>query len=153
MSKLTDLTASYTYGRVTVTATLPQRKTEYLKSRNFQCYPIIISADMKCDDDSLPVYNLKATYTERPLYQSYKIEHILTWNVSNYNITVRQMRELLVDMLPLVAALKHYQYSQFQTLVYAHPNVTVWNWRLVLASNPVQSVETAAVFGKLIMQN
>ena len=108
MSKLTDLTASYTYGRVTVTATLPQRKTEYLKSRNFQCYPIIILADMSCDDDSYPTYNLKATYTERPMYQSYKIEHILTWNVFNYNITVRQMRELLVNMLPLVAALKHY---------------------------------------------
>lgn len=108
MSKLTPLTASYTYGRVTVYATLPQRKTEYLKSRNFQCYPIIIKADMSCDDDSLPVYNLQATYTDRQMYQSYKIENIFTWNVSNYNITVHQMRDLLVDMLPLVAALKHY---------------------------------------------
>jgi hypothetical protein len=108
MSKLQPLTASYTYGRVTVYATLPQRKTEYLKSRNFQCYPIIITADMKCDDDSLPVYNLKATYTARQMYQSYQIENIYHWNVSNYNITVRQMRELLIDMLPLVAALKHY---------------------------------------------
>ena len=108
MSKLTPLTASYTYGRVTVYATLPQRKTEYLKSVKFQCYPIIIRADMSSDDDSLPVYNLKATYTDRQMYQSYKIENIFTWNVSNYNMTVRQMRELLVDMLPLVAALKHY---------------------------------------------
>ena len=108
MSELTDLTASYTYGRVTVTATLPQRKTEYLKSRNFQCYPIVILADMSCDDDSYPTYNLKATYTDRPMYQSYQIENIYHWNVSNYNITVRQMRELLVEMLPLVAALKHY---------------------------------------------
>jgi len=92
---------------------MPVRKSDYLRSRNFQCYPIIIQADMACDDDSLPVYNLKATYTDRQMYQSYKIENIFTWNVSNYNITVRQMRELLVDMLPLVAALKHYTHFPY----------------------------------------
>jgi len=113
MSKLTPLTASYTYGRVTVYATLPQRKTEYLKSRNLQCYPIIIRADMSCDDDSLPVYNLKATYTTRPIVTSHKLQNIFSWNVTNYNITVRQMRELLVDMLPLVAALKHYTHFPY----------------------------------------
>jgi len=108
------------YGRVTVYATLPQRKTEYLKSRNFQCYPIIIRADMSCDDDSSPVYNLTATYSERQMYQSYKIENIFYWNVSNYNITVRQMRLLMRDMLPLVAELKHYTH-----FVHVNPNKLV----------------------------
>ena len=108
MSKLTPLSASYTYGRVTVYGVMPVRKSDYLRSRNFQCHNIIINADMSSDADNLPVYNLQATYTDRQMYQSYKIENIFTWNVSNYNITVRQMQELLVDLLPLVAALKHY---------------------------------------------
>lgn len=108
MSNLTPLSASYTYGRVTVYATLPQRKSDYLCSRNFQCHNIIISADMASDDDRYPTYYLKATYTTRPSFTSHKLENIFSWNVTNYNITVRQMRALLVDMLPLVAALKHY---------------------------------------------
>ena len=108
MSKLTPLSASYTYGRVTVIAALPQRKTEYLRSRNLQCYPIIISADMSCDDDNYPVYYLKATYTTRPIVTSHNLANICSWNVTNYNISVAEMRRLLVDMLPLVAAMKHY---------------------------------------------
>ena len=112
MSKLTPLSASYTYGRVTVIAALPQRKTEYLRSRNLQCYPIIISADMSCDDDNYPVYYLKATYTTRPIVTSHNLANICSWNVTNYNISVAEMRRLLVDMLPLVAAMKHYTHFQ-----------------------------------------
>ena len=112
MSKLTPLSASYTYGRVTVIAALPQRKSEYLRSRNLQCYPIIISANLSCDDDNYPVYYLKATHTTRPIVTSHKLENIFSWNVTNYNISVAEMRRLLVDMLPLVAALKHYTHFQ-----------------------------------------
>ena len=106
MSK--SMSASYTYGRVTVVAALPQRKSDYLRSRNFQCQNIIITADLSCDDDMLPVYYLKATYTTRSIVTSHKLENIFAWNVTNYNITVAQMRELLIEMLPLVAALKFY---------------------------------------------
>ena len=106
------LSASYTYGRVTVVAVMPQRKTDYLRSRNFQCHKIIITADMSSDDDMLPVYYLKATYTTRSIVTSHKLENIFSWNVTNYNITVSQMRQLLVEMLPLVAALKHYTHFQ-----------------------------------------
>jgi len=108
MPKITPLSASYTYGRVTVHGVMPQRKSEYLRSRNFQCHNIIISADMSCDDDSYPTYYLKATYTTRPIVTSHDLANICTWNVTNYNITVTEMRQLLVEMLPLVAALKHY---------------------------------------------
>jgi hypothetical protein len=139
-----SLTASYTYGRVTVYATLPQRKSDYLRSRNFQCYPIIIRADMSCDDDSLPVYNLKATYTDRQMYQSYTIENIFTWNVSNYNITVRQMRALLIDMLPLVAALKHYtHFPHFDAnkLVNAAAAINACIARHMIATNAAYQVK------------
>lgn len=98
--------ASYTYGRVSVVACLPQRKIEYFR----KCHNIIITADMACDDDQYPVYYLKATYTTRPSFQSHKLEHICTWNVTNSTITVSQMRQLIIDMLPLVAALKHYSH-------------------------------------------
>ena len=100
--------ASYTYGRVTVFGVMPQRKSEYLRSRNFQCHAIIISADMSCDDDSYPTYYLKATYTTRSIVTSHNLANIFSWNVTNYNITVAEMRQLLVEMLPLVAAMKHY---------------------------------------------
>lgn len=126
------------YGRVTVYATLPQRKTEYLKSVKLQCYPIIIRADMSCDDDNSPVYNLKATYTERQMYQSYKIENIFHWHVSNYNMTVRQMQLLMRDMLPLVAALKHYTHFPHvnpNKLVNAAHNVNACIARHMIASD------------------
>ena len=110
MSKLTS--TSYTYGRVTVHGLMPQRKTEYLRSVNYQCHNIIITAELSCDDDSYPVYYLKATYTTRSIVTSHKLENIFTWNVTNYNITVAEMRRLLVDMLSLVAALKHYTHFQ-----------------------------------------
>ena len=97
--------ASYTYGRVSVVACLPQRKTEYTRKNN----NIIITADMASDDDQYPTYYLKATYTTRIIFQSHKVENIFSWNVTN-NITVSQMHALLVDMLPLVAALKHYSH-------------------------------------------
>lgn len=106
------LSASYTYGRVTVVANLPQRKSDYLRSRNFQFHNIIITADMSCDDDMLPIYYLKATYTTRSIVTSHKLDNIFSWNVTNYNITVSEMRQLLVEMLPLVAALKHYTHFQ-----------------------------------------
>ena len=111
MPKLTPLSGSYTYGRVTVCGIMPVRRTEYLRSRNLQCYPIIISADMSCDDDNYPVYYLKATHRTWASYDHYathNLANIFSWNVTNYNITVAEMRQLLVEMLPLVAALKHY---------------------------------------------
>jgi len=138
MSNLTPLTASYTYGRVTVYATLPQRKTEYLRSRNYQCHNIIISADMSCDDDSYPTYYLKATYTTRPIVTSYNLANIFSWHVSNYNITVPQMRALLVDMLPPVAALKHYTHFPHQNankLVNAAAAVIACIARHMIATN------------------
>ena len=112
MSNLTS--ASYTYGRVTVYGVMPQRKSEYLRSRNFQCHNIIISAEMTMeyrhlfDVEPYPTYYLKATYTTRPIVTSHNLADICAWNVTNYNITVAEMRQLLVEMLPLVAAMKHY---------------------------------------------
>ena len=116
MSNLTS--ASYTYGRVTVYGVMPQRKTEYLRSRNFQYHNIIISAELTMeyrhlfDAEPYPTYYLKATYTTRPIVTSHNLADICTWNVTNYNITVGQMRALMVDMLPLVAAMKHYTHFQ-----------------------------------------
>ena len=144
MSNLTPLSASYTYGRVTVYGVMPVRKSDYLRSRNFQCHNIIISADMSCDDDSMPVYNLKATYTDRQMYQSNKIENVFHWNVSNYNITVRQMRALLVDMLPLVAALKHYTHFPHHDatkLVNAAAAVNACMIRHMIATNAAYKVK------------
>lgn len=144
MSNLKPLTASYTYGRVTVYGVMPVRKSDYLRSRNFQCHSIIISADMACDDDSYPTYYLKATYTTRPSFTSHKLENIFTWNVSNYNITVRQMRELLVDMLPLVAALKHYthfQHHDANKLVSAAAAVNACIARHMIATNAAYKVQ------------
>lgn len=132
------LSASYTYGRVTVIAAMPQRKTDYLRGRNFQCQNIIITADLSCDDDMLPVYYLKATYTTRSIVTSHKLENIFTWNVTNYNITVVQMRQLLVEMLPLVAALKHYthfQHSDASKLVNAAAAVNACVIRHMSATN------------------
>lgn len=96
--------ASYTYGRVSVVACLPQRKTEYFR----KCHNIVITADMACDDDQYPTYYLKAAHTTRIIFQSHKVENIFSWNVTNYNITVSEMRKLLIELTPLVAALKHY---------------------------------------------
>lgn len=112
MSNLTS--ASYTYGRVTVYGVMPQRKSEYLRSRNLRRHNVIISAELTMeyrhlfDVEPYPTYYLKATYTTRPIVTSHDLANICTWNVTNYNITVGQMRALMVDMLPLVAALKHY---------------------------------------------
>ena len=144
MSNLTPLSASYTYGRVTVYGVMPVSKSDYLRSRNYQCHNIIISADMACDDDSYPTYYLKATYTTRQMYQSYKIENIFHWNVSNYNITVRQMRALLIDMLPLVAALKHYtHFPHFDAnkLVNAAAAINACIARHMIATNAAYQVK------------
>lgn len=132
------LSASYTYGRVTVVAALPQRRADYLRSRNFQCQNIIITADLSCDDDMLPVYYLKATYTTRSTTTSHKLENIFAWNVTNYNITVVEMRQLLIEMMPLVACLKHYthfQHSDANKLVNAAAAVNACVIRHMSATN------------------